>query len=263
MTSIASDAFLEVPGGRVFARTWTPPAAAGSPILLIHDSLGSVEQWRQFPDVLAARTRRTVIAYDRLGFGKSTPRKEPAKPSFIDDEAQVYLPAVADALGLGRFMLFGHSVGGGMALAAAAVAGSRCVAVVTESAQAFVEARTLKGIEDAEQGFRDANQFARLAKWHGDKARWVLDAWTDVWLSPAFRNWSLDPWLERVHCPVLALHGDSDEFGSEAFPHRIAEAVKGPSRMRLLVSCGHVPHREKEAEVLSHVDDFLCEHAVP
>ena len=259
----ASDRFVAVPGGEVFVRRWRFDEEDRAPIILLHDSLGSVEQWRGFPEALAAGTGRGVIAYDRLGFGKSTRRAVPMQSTFIDDEARVYLPALADAFGLSEYVLFGHSVGGGMALVAAAMPGNGCVAVITEAAQAFVEERTLTGIREAEKAFADETRFARLEKWHGERARWVLAAWTEVWLSPRFRDWSLDPYLGKVRCPVLAIHGDTDEFGSGEFPRRIAQGVGGPARMELLDDCGHVPHRERQDDVLALVAAFLGENGVP
>jgi pimeloyl-ACP methyl ester carboxylesterase len=258
----SKDLFVGVPGGRVFIRQWTIDGSWGAPIILLHDSLGSVEQWRNFPEALAAKTNRNVIAYDRLGFGKSTARTSPAKAGFIDEEAQVHLPAIAAALGLSQYILFGHSVGGGMALVAAATPESNCAAVITESAQAFVEERTLSGIRDAKQAFESEAQFSKLSRWHGERAKWVLAAWTEVWLDPAFREWSLDPYLAMVHCSVLALHGDADEFGSCEFPRRITQGVQGPARMEILSPCGHVPHRERESDVLAQVQAFLSDNRI-
>lgn len=217
---------------------------------------------RSFPQALAASTQRHVIAYDRLGFGQSSVRTHPATARFIDEEAHVYLPALVAALGLRQYLLLGHSVGGGMALVAAATAANQCTAVITESAQAFVQEQTLCGIREAQKAFENEAQFAKLAKWHGERARWVLAAWTEVWLAPAFRTWSLDPYLPKVHCPVLALHGDADAFGSDAFARRITQGVQGASRLEILASCGHVPHHEKKDEVLRRVQAFLTEHHI-
>ncbi|GIW23853.1 alpha/beta fold hydrolase [Meiothermus sp.] len=251
------DAWLEVPGGQVFVRQWNIGQQNKTPIVLLHDSLGSVELWRGFPAALAQATGRNVWAYDRLGFGRSSPRTEPPSLDFILEEARLYFPAIAEGLELNEYILFGHSVGGAMALCIAAHQPAQCRAVITEAAQAFVEERTLQGIRAAQQSFQDPTQFARLARWHGEKARWVLEAWTGVWLEPAFGGWTLEPYLNRVHCPVLALHGDRDEYGSVAFPERIVHGVAGPARMEVLPDCGHVPHREKEALVLGLVEDFL------
>ena len=251
------DSFVTVPGGSVFVRRWRAGPAADSPVVLLHDSLGSVEQWRDFPAALALSTGREIVAYDRLGFGRSTPRASRPGIEFIDDEARTFFPAIRQALGVGRFSLFGHSVGGAMAVAIASTTADACDAVITEAAQAFVEARTLAGIHAAQAQFADPAQFDRLARWHGDKARWVLDSWTEVWLAPEFANWNLDADLARVSCPLLAIHGDTDEFGSEAFPRRITARAGGRAELAILEQCGHVPHRERQEEVLSLTKSFL------
>ncbi|MCS7067554.1 alpha/beta hydrolase [Meiothermus sp.] len=251
------DTLVEVPGGQVFVRQWNMGRQNLAPIVLLHDSLGSVELWRGFPEALAQATGRTVWAYDRLGFGQSSPRHEQPSTAFILEEARLYFPAIAEQLKLDEYILFGHSVGGAMAICIAAHRPNRCRAVITEAAQAFVEERTLEGIRTAQTNFEDPAQFARLTRWHGGKARWVLEAWTGVWLSPAFRGWTLEVCLPRVRCPVLALHGDRDEYGSVAFPSRIVKGVQGPARMEVLQNCGHVPHREQEPLVLKLVEDFL------
>src|SRR5262245_15281551 len=205
MDTGSEDRFVEVPGGKVFVRTWTPSVGSGgSPLLLLHDSLGCVETWRDFPELLVRRLARPVIAYDRLGFGKSSVRRELPSVDFIREEAEVFFPTIRRAVGITDYGLFGHSVGGAMALSIAASPREPCRAVVTESAQAFVEDRTLAGIRRAADTFASPEQFAKLTRWHGDKARWVLSAWRDVWLSPAFATWSLEPDLPRVRCPVLA-----------------------------------------------------------
>jgi pimeloyl-ACP methyl ester carboxylesterase len=253
------DTRVDVDGGRIFVRQWTPDAAASvPPLVLLHDSLGSVELWRDFPAALARCLGRRVIAYDRLGFGRSSACERAPSLDFILEEAQAHFPALRDALGLERYGLFGHSVGGAMAVVIAALDGTRCRLIVTESAQAFVEARTLDGIRAAQAQFENADAFARLERWHGAKARWVLDAWTQAWLDPAFADWNLDAWLPRVCCPVLAIHGDRDEYGSAAFPERIARGVQGPAECVILDGCGHVPHRERPERVLALVSRFLA-----
>jgi pimeloyl-ACP methyl ester carboxylesterase len=252
------DLVVDVPGGKVFTRRWQGASSDAAPIILMHDSLGCVELWRDFPAALADATARQVIAYDRLGFGRSERLSKRPSASFISDEAEVIFPALRQQLAIDRFVLFGHSVGGAMALASAALHGAGCEAVVTESAQSFVEPLTLAGIRAAQQQFSNDGELARLERWHGERARWVLDAWTGVWLSAQFASWSLDELLPRVHAPVLAIHGDRDDFGTVEFPRHIARRVSGPSEVAVLDDCGHVPHREKSAEVLRRVAAFLA-----
>ncbi|MBB5321823.1 alpha/beta fold hydrolase [Marinobacter oulmenensis] len=258
MTEVAiDDSRIRTSRGEVFARRWSPKSAAGAPIVLLHDSLGCVALWRDFPEALARSLGRGVIAYDRPGYGESTPHEGRQQPSFIDDEPGQAFAAVLDHFGIGDFVVLGHSVGGGMAAAVAAAFPERCLGLVTEAAQAYVEERTRQGIREAEQGFADPEQMARLARYHGEKADWVLRAWVDTWHSKAFDHWSLDDTLVRVSCPVLAMHGDQDEFGSAGQPERIASLSAGPAEIRILPACGHVPHREQPDVVLSEVARFL------
>lgn len=257
----AADSFVATPRGRLFVRIWSrgPTHGERAPIVLLHDSLGCVELWRDFPEALSAATGRTVVAYDRLGFGRSDPYPGALPFDFVTEEARTGLVPLADALGIARAVLFGHSVGGGMAVAAGAAVPERVAAIVTESAQAFVEERTLAGIRAARASFRAPEQAARLARYHGGKARWVLDAWTETWLAPEFSGFTLDDELGRLRCPVLAIHGDGDEFGSVAFPRRIASLPPTPGRAVVVDGCGHVPHREKPELVLRTVAEFLAE----
>jgi pimeloyl-ACP methyl ester carboxylesterase len=199
-----------------------------------------------------------VIAYDRLGFGQSEPLTTRPSVNFIREEAESVIPVLLQQLSLDRFALFGHSVGGAMALATAALHGDTCEGVITEAAQTFVEPLTVSGIRAAKQQFSHGQELARLERWHGERAAWVLDAWTGVWLSPEFAAWSLDDLLPRIQCPVLAIHGDRDDYGTVEFPRHIARRVAGPVEMAILDDCGHVPHREKSAEVLRRVASFLA-----
>ncbi len=260
MTDIVTEeTTVETPQGRLFAKRWHagPARHAAAPIVLLHDSLGCVDLWRDFPPQLARATQRDVIAYDRLGFGRSDRHPGTLGTTFVRDEADHAFAAVLERLGIDAFVAFGHSVGGGMAVGCAAAHPARCRGLVTIAAQAFVEDRTLAGIRDAGRQFDEPGQLDRLARYHGDKAEWVLRAWVDTWLSPAFRDWSLDDDLPRVQCATLAIHGEDDEYGSDVHPKRIAARVAGPSSFLLLARCGHLPHRERTDDVLAAVATLL------
>ena len=246
-----------IPGGQVYVKKWIPEFDIGKPpIILLHDSLGCVDLWKDFPEMLSKVFCRVVFAYDRLGFGRSDARGSLPSKDFIEEEASIYFPSIKETLGIDRYVLFGHSVGGGMAINIASQ-DKDCQAVITVSAQAFVEDLTIKGIEDAQKIFEQPGQIGRLKKWHGSKAEWVLHAWTDVWLSDEFKDWSLEPAIQNVQCPVLAIHGDNDEYGSSAFPQFISERSGGSSTMLILESCGHMPHKERKQDVISAVKEFL------
>lgn len=256
------DRWIQHPQGRMFSRAWTAETRhqpRSAPLVLLHESLGSVAQWRDFPAQLALTTGRRVIAYDRLGFGRSEPRHGPMAPDFITQEAQNFFPAVRAQWDLERFALFGHSVGGGMGVECAALWAEGCEALITEAAQAFLEERTVTGIRQAQQIFSAPAQMERLARYHGSQTRWVLDAWIDTWLSTAFASWSLDAVLPQVRCPILALHGEHDEYGSSAHPLRIAEFCGGPIRMEILNGLHHFPHRESPQRILDLAAAFLSQ----
>jgi pimeloyl-ACP methyl ester carboxylesterase len=245
--------------GHIFAKSWTPgenPDQSAA-ILLFHDSLGCVDLWREFPEHLAHASRRVVVAYDRLGFGRSDAYPGQLPEDFICAEAETNVNRLCEQLGIGAIVPFGHSVGGAMAILTAARLPDRCYALVTESAQAFVEDLTVAGIKAAQLTFQEQGQLQRLERYHGAKARWVLDAWIETWLSPNFRNWNIDSALRSVYCPVLAIHGDRDEYGSPRHSERIVDLVPGPSTAVIIPECGHVPHREKQDHVLRHVTRFL------
>ncbi|UNU44453.1 alpha/beta hydrolase [Sphingopyxis sp. YF1] len=259
MTTLHStETFIPTPAGKLFAREWRPKTIGGDAcIIMFHDSLGSVDQWRDFPARVAEIADRRVIAYDRLGFGRSGANPRLLAPDFVRDEAVSALPYIRDTLAIDRMILFGHSVGGGMAVATGATFAAETDAVVTVAAQAFVEDRTLAGIEEAKLAFQAPGQIERLAKYHGDKARWVLDAWIETWLAPDRADWTLDDDLRRLQCPILALHGDHDEYGSRAHPDRIAALAGGRAEAVLLKNCHHMPHREMPGEVLQRTAQFL------
>jgi pimeloyl-ACP methyl ester carboxylesterase len=257
-----SDVWVEHPHGRMFARVWSPASdaarcASQSPIVLFHDSLGCVDLWREFPAELSASTGRRVIAYDRLGFGRSDPRSDKLALDFIAAEADTFFPALLDRLGVRRFIAFGHSVGGGMAVHCAARFAHDCEALITESAQAFTEDKTLHGILTAQQQFNDERQVDRIRKLHGEKALWVLDAWIATWLAPDFAAWTLASVLPRVACPVLAIHGSDDEYGSMRHPEMIAQLCGGGGRIAIIADTGHVPHRERPQAIVDLVAGFV------
>ncbi|OTG99711.1 alpha/beta fold hydrolase [Acinetobacter sp. ANC 4973] len=252
--------YLELEQGQIFIKQWKfdrIDACQKSPIILFHESLGCVALWRDFPEKLALRTGRDVIAYDRLGFGQSSIQLKPLELDFVTEEGKKILPQILSHLALNDFVVMGHSVGGGMATICAALYPEHCKAVITESAQSVVEKITLEGIQKAKISFNDEKLFNRLAKYHADKTQWVLDAWTETWLSPQFVTWNLDYFLSKVQCPLLAIHGELDEYASIAQPKRFVELTQGINELCMIEDCGHFPHQQKPSEVLASIEKFL------
>jgi pimeloyl-ACP methyl ester carboxylesterase len=217
------DALLRLGTHQLFTRSWTPSVPEAS---------------------------RPVAAASR-----SDPHPGKLGIGFVADEADSTVPQLCDRFGIGDFVACGHSVGGGMAIEAAARWPERCRALVTIAAQTFIEDRTLAGIRVAQRDFQDPDNLARLARYHGDRTPWVLDAWIGTWLSPAFADWNLDQPLAGVRCPVLAVHGELDEYGSLRHPRRIAQ---GRGEALILPGIGHVPHREAEGALVTAIAGFLA-----
>lgn len=265
MTAARQTLALAVDGVRLHAELLAPPRTTGGPVVvLLHDSLGSVGLWRDFPERLAEATGLGVLAYDRRGHGESDPFGAKARtPAYLHEEATT-LERVLAAADVDEAVLFGHSDGGSIALLAAAVHPARVRAVVAEAAHVFVEERTLEGIREAERAIAGGDLLARLARHHGDKAEALAAAWIGTWLSPAFRVWNVEAELRRIRCPVLVLQGAEDEYGTDAQVHAIARGVSGPVRPVILPGLRHTPHREDPGAVLRLVVDHLaCAGVIP
>jgi pimeloyl-ACP methyl ester carboxylesterase len=248
--------YVNTKSGKIFVKTWSPNFAHSKvPLVLIHESLGSVGQWRKFPAELALTLNRPVIAYDRAGFGFSYPRHALPSSDFIQEEAQDYFVQLKLALGIREFLVLGHSAGGAMALNIAAT-DKECVGLISISAPAYVENKTLEGIRAAKKLFTEPQYFEKLKKWHGDKAKWVLDAWTEVWLREEFKEWHFDG-LSNIHCKSLIIHGSEDEFGSVAIPQYIAKHIAAETMLYIIEHCGHLPHVTHKEAVLRQISTLF------
>jgi pimeloyl-ACP methyl ester carboxylesterase len=250
---------IVVDGVRLSAVRLAPPGARERPVLVfLHDSLGSVGLWRDFPERLGHAVGLGVLAYDRRGHGASDPFGPlPRTSAYLHDEART-LGRVLEAAGIDDAVLFGHSDGGSIALLAAALLPGRIRAVVSEAAHVFVEERTLEGVRAAQGAVVTGDLLSRLAKHHGEKAEALTAAWIGTWLSPAFRGWNIEAELRGIRCPVLVLQGELDEYGTAAQVDAIARGVAGPVRPALLPGLRHTPHREAPDAVLGIVAEFLA-----
>jgi pimeloyl-ACP methyl ester carboxylesterase len=229
----------------------------GPPLVFLHEGLGCIAMWKDFPAALCERVGREGVVHDRWGYGRSEPHDRPRTPRYLHEEAELFLPAVLDALGIPKAALFGHSDGGTIALLFAAACPERTAAVVTEAAHVFVEEVTLAGIRAAVAAYAATDLPRRLARYHGDKTDTVFRAWHETWLSPGFRDWNIEAELRGVRAPTLVLQGEDDEYGTPAQVAAIAAGIKGPVEMALLPNCAHVPHHQARAAVLELAAGFL------
>ena len=235
-------------------------AAAGRPTLvLLHDGLGSIAQWRDFPQQLVAATDLPALVYDRVGHGGSDPLSAARDVHYLFREAEESLPAVLEACGITAPLLIGHSDGGTIALLYAALFPEQPSGVVTEAAHLFVEEVTLAGIRAAVEAYETGDLRERLARHHHERTGPLFRGWSDTWLSPEYRHWNIEDALPRIRCPILAIQGEDDEYATPAQVQAIAAGAPRRTKVLLLPGCGHAPHHQARERVLREITKFVRE----
>jgi pimeloyl-ACP methyl ester carboxylesterase len=246
---------LEIDGRAIEIRRWA--GTISPPIVLLHEGLGSVGLWRDFPAALARHSGRAVFAYSHWGHGASDLPLVPHATTFMHEEALTWLPRVLDAAGIERAVLLGHSDGGSIALVFAATYPSRVEALVLEAPHVFVEERSIASIARMKTQYETTDLRARLGKYHRDVDA-AFHGWNDVWLDPEFRAWTLEALLPRVTAPALLIQGEDDEYGTLRQIEAIADQAGGPVEQLILAGCGHSAHRDRPAAVLAAIAAFLA-----
>jgi pimeloyl-ACP methyl ester carboxylesterase len=224
------------------------------PLVFLHEGLGSVALWRDFPARVAQATGRRTLVYSRLGHGDSDPAELPRTPRFMHDEALHALPALLDRLGAQQPVLVGHSDGASIALIHAAAHPVRGLALIAP--HVFVEDVTVRSIAAAREAFAGTDLRARMARYHRD-AEATFRGWNDIWLAPEFRAWNIEDVLADVTCPVLVVQGADDEYGTLAQVDAVERGVRGPVRRVILEGARHAPHLEAPEETLQAVAGFV------
>lgn len=226
-------------------------------IVFLHDSLGCVQLWRDFPAKLAEATQCNVLVYDRLGYGKSAPMTTYIRPvNYMETEAET-LNNLLEHLEVKDTILFGHSDGGTIALLSAAKYPERIKAVVCEAAHIFVEEITLKGIHEARKAYKTTDLGKRLKKYHGDKVDTLFKAWTETWMRADFRDWNVENFLPLIICPLLFIQGERDEYGTLQQLRKTVSRVSGRAEECIIPNIGHTPHKEAPDEVIDIVKRFV------
>jgi pimeloyl-ACP methyl ester carboxylesterase len=227
-------------------------------ILMLHEGLGSVSMWRDFPQRLARTTGCRVVAYSRRGYGRSEPRPAPYGIRFMHEEALEVMPALREKLGIERPLLFGHSTGASMALIHAGagrwpVAGIAALAPIT-----FVEPSNLASIERARDLWRGTDWRKKLSR-HHDDVDMAWSGWNDTWLDPAFAAWTIDEDVRGIRVPVVMILGEDDEYSTASqLGYVLERAREAPSvESIVLADCGHAPHRDQPEAVLRAVGRLL------
>jgi pimeloyl-ACP methyl ester carboxylesterase len=236
---------------------WIGPAAGHRPTLVfLHEGLGSVSLWRDFPDALCERTGCSGLVYSRAGHGASDPRPAPRSSCFMHEEAAV-LERVLEQFRVDQPILVGHSDGASIALIAAGRGAVRARALVLEAPHVFVESVTADSISRIATRYRTTDLRERLARHHGGNVDALFEDWTKVWLSPEFRSWNIEEALKSVACPALVIQGEDDEYGTAKQAAAIAAALGGRCQTLMLPDCRHTPHVDQRATVERAMADFI------
>jgi pimeloyl-ACP methyl ester carboxylesterase len=257
MTTAPRTAWLEIDGGRLETAWWGPGPEAAPSAVLLHEGLGSVSLWRDFPERLAAATGLGVFAYSRFGYGQSDPAPLPWPLDYMHREAREVLPRVLDAAGVRRCVLLGHSDGGSIAaIHAGSSQDARVRGLVLLAPHFFVEEAGLDAIRAAQQAFEAGDLRVRLARHHRDPDI-AFRGWNGAWLDPGFpRAFDLQPDIAHIRVPILAIQGEADPYGTVEQVRMLEREAYCPVDSVVLPGVGHNPQQDAPEAVLAAVQGF-------
>ena len=250
--------FAGIDGRQIEYRMIPGDALAQPTLVFLHEGLGSVALWRDFPDKIAARLGARALIYSRFGYGQSDGLPAKRAPRFMHEEALRVLPALLDQLGVDCPLLVGHSDGASIAIIHAAVSERPVLGLALMAPHVFVEQVCVDSIARIRETYRSSDLKSRLAKYH---AR-VDDAflgWADIWLEPEFLAWSIEGLVAGIEAPMLLIQGRDDEYGTLEQIDRIEARAEAPVSRLVLDRCGHSPHRDQEAAVADAITAFAKE----
>ena len=259
MTALARS-FVTVDGCRLECECHGTISTAPRTIVFLHEGLGSITQWRDFPAALCARTGFAGLVYNRRGYGGSDPAEPAALPSgFMDREALEVLPQLLEAFKIDHPVLLGHSDGGSIALIYAGSAPESPGALILEAPHVFVEEITVAQIATLKATYSTSQLRRRLARHHGANVDRLFGGWTGVWLSDGFRDWNIEDYLSRISCPTLVIQGRDDEYATLRQVAAIERGIGPHVKTLLLDDCRHAPHVDQRARTEGAVVAFLEE----
>lgn len=253
----ARDSNCHAGGHRLRVRTLGQWSADTPVLVFLHEGLGSITQWRDFPQALCEATGLPALVYDRYGYGLSEPLNEPRPDDFLIQEAHRLIELLAQ-FEISKPVIVGHSDGGTIALMVAALYPDAIKAVVTEAAHVMFEPVTRQGLSAVYERFQTDQQLQDgLARHHGANTREMVTQWAQTWLRPTLADWSMHDMLPAITCPVLALQGADDDHGSAQQLRDIGDGVGGPVDCVMIEACGHVPHFQARERVIAEISRFL------
>jgi pimeloyl-ACP methyl ester carboxylesterase len=255
--TLADDGFIAVGSSELEYRMIGPRPDEAATIVLLHEGLGSVGLWGDFPERLAAATGLGVFAYSRAGYGRSSPSVLPRGVTFMHEEAHDVLPGVLDALGLRSGVLLGHSDGASIATIYAGSHDDRRIdGLVLLAPHFFTEDFGVAEIARMAEAYAGTDLRAKLSKWHRDPDN-AFYSWSGPWLDPAFRTWDITAELARIRVPMLIIQGDDDQYGTLRQIEMAKQNCRCPVEAVVMPDIRHIPHREAPDATLRAIVDFI------
>jgi pimeloyl-ACP methyl ester carboxylesterase len=256
MNSAALD--IVVDGRRIEAVLHGAAPDRAPTLVLLHEGLGCVAMWRDFPQKLAARTGYGVLAFSRPGYGKSDPALLPRPLSYMHDDAFQLLPQVLDRAGVKKTILIGHSDGASIAtIYAGGRQDFRVRGLVLMAPHFFVEDISIKSIAAAKEAYDKGDLRERLKRYHGENVDVAFRGWNNVWLDPGFRAWRIDEYVAHVRVPILIVQGRNDQYGTLAQLELAERDAYSPVDTLILDRCGHSPHIDQPEATLEAIAEFV------
>jgi pimeloyl-ACP methyl ester carboxylesterase len=234
-----------------------PAARSSGTIVMLHEGLGSIAMWKDFPQRIAEATGCGVLVYSRYGHGKSAGLAEKRPVDFMHQEAKVVLPDLLRQLEIERPILLGHSDGASIALIYAGTWPEHVRGLVLEAPHVFVEEFGLRSTRAIREIYESTELREKLARYH-DHVDEMFRGWNDIWLDPQFRSWNIEEYLSSITCPTLVIQGENDEYGTLAHVEAIQRRVPGAQAL-ILPRCGHSPHRDQPEITLDAICRFFRE----
>lgn len=227
-------------------------------LVFLHEGLGSVKQWKEFPALLSNKLGYAALLYDRYGHGLSEELHGKRKFNFMHEQAQVFLPELFKNLDVQQHkkIIIGHSDGGSIGLIHAGSFHENIIGVISEAAHVIIEDISVRGIEWAVKNFEGGPLKKFLRPYHADKTDSMFYGWAHTWLKADFKEWNIEEYLPRIKAPLLAIQGADDQYGSFAQLEVIKKHIPS-ARIEFIKNCGHVPHLQKTEAVLEMMRDFI------
>ena len=258
MSLPGSQGFLEADGRRLEYR-WVGRRSATPTLVFLHEGLGCLAMWRDFPERVAEATGLGVFVYSRAGYGRSDAVDLPRPVRYMHHEGLVVLPQVLEQAGIKRTVLVGHSDGGSIAIV---YAGSleqphRLQGLILLAPHVFNERICVESIRAAREEYLKGNLRHRLSRYHGERVDNAFWGWNDVWLHPEFWHWNIEEYLSGIRVPAIVIQGQEDAYGTARQVEALEAGLAGPLRRVMLADCGHSPHKDRPAATLEAMVSFL------